>query len=1281
MNTTFGMRMRRLRFALQALAATFVIVLGMLAGLTQLAMPWLQSHPQHVEHWLSAKLARPVHIGHLTGSWIGGGPVLTLDDVDIAANAAGQGALSIPRAELAFDLSALVRSNRAVVEFRIAGLNLRLVDEQGSWRLHGLDLGPASTRGDDEPFSMGALGALEIRDLDLTIENPQRGLHVDLKAPVLRLLNHGAITRALGRVRIGAASSPLLEFVADLDIQRRSGEIYVGGRDIDLAAFSGHALPVGLQLVAGRGVVQAWMRVDSGRVDDARARVDLDDAVFAAAAPIALDAATRITPRVELDRLAFVARWLRSRDGWTFDVADLRAGSDAKEPAARVSVEYAGGAAPQWRAAASALPLRPIGDFAMLGAGDLDVLRRWLYLARPRGTLASGDLLWRGASDYEVHARLSGLGFSDADAVPGLEHADLEVDGDAEATLVHLPAQALRIDYPHVFRRPFLFATFAGDIVVVPGKDAWVLQTDRIGFEGEAYAGELRGSMEINAGRRPSVDLYARVTHADVTAAKLFWPTNTMPPQAIVWLDRALVGGQVVDGVAALRGDLADWPFHHLDGRMNARADISDLTLDYAPGWPRAEKVHAIATFINDGVDVEADAAESMGNQVGQASATIADFGDLNLELAAKGEGSGANLLRFLRATPVGADHREYLQDLAVGGKATVAFTLHLPIKQIEALKLDGTAALSGAKVDHDRYDLHFVDATGPLRFNQSGFAADALDVGFRERKAKLSVAAGGLVADPRHVFEAGLTGVFPATAVFADVPVLAPALPRFPGESKWSASVSVDASQGGANASRLELASDLAGTAIELPAPLAKPADASVPFRLVLDLPYAGAAFSARLGDRVGVTGRVPGPGQAFAAYVEFGGDSKPVPKQGVTIGGDMPALDAGAWLDLAGPPGSGSLGSLLNAIDVHTRDFVLANRHFQDVALGITSDARATTVKFEGGALAGTLLLPANDLATRGIDAKFARIHWPEAPADTPDDSAAFADVAPGVLPPLHLEVADFRLGQATFGSARFESHPIAGGMQIDTLESHSPNVAMTASGTWIGTAQDNHSHLSIDLSAQSLGHMMDALGFAGLIEGGSTHAKIDASWPGSPSAFALARVDGTLAVDVAEGRILDVNPGAGRLFGLLSLTEIPRRLSLDFSDFFKSGLSFNSITGKFRLADGNAYTDGLKISSPAAEIVISGRTGLRARDYDQQMSVHPHAGATLPIVGAIAAGPVGAAAGLVMQGLLNKPIGKAIARRYSVTGSWDKPVIVQEARGKTDEGGSEKGVGSRD
>lgn len=1256
-------RLHRLRLALLAAATTIVILLGVLAGLTQLAMPWLAHHPQHVERWLSARLDRPVTIGHLSGSWVGGGPLLALDDVRIDARRAGQRALRVPHAELAFDLFAPFGRNRALTEFRISGLDLRLVNEPGGWRLHGLDLEPAQES--SEPFSLGALGALEISQLSLTIEDAARGLHLALDVPVLRLLNRGAVTRALGRVRLAGSDSPPIDLVADLDPATRSGEIYAGAADVDMQQFATQPIPGGIGVAAGRGIVQLWAKVKDGSADDVRVRVDLAGTRLQASAAIAIDAATTVAPRVAFDRLAFVARWLRDAQGWTFDLADFVAGEATSEPA-RVGVERRGGEADaRWRAAAQALPLEPAGALAML-AGDLPAgLRRWLYLAHPRGTLASAELSWKGADDYDVNADLRGIELASADAAPGVGHVDLRLRGDARALLLQVPDQSLRVDYPHVFRRPFLFSRFGGDVVAQRLGDSWTLATDRLAFEGEGYGGELRGGVEVRPGQRPFVDLYAAVTHGEVLAAKLFLPTITMPPSAIAWLDRGLVDGRLVNGRAALRGDLADWPFHGLDGRMIARAEIADVTLDYAPEWPRAAKLQAVATFVNDGMQVDVAGATALGNRVTSARGTIADFGPLVLELSAKGEGSGGHLLDFLRATPIGKRYQDQIKGLAVGGKGTVAFNLTLPIHQIETLALEGEVDLVAAKLDHADYDLHFTDASGKLTFSQNGLAAGPLDVGFRGRKAKLALAMGAAVADAQHAFEASLTGRFPVTTVFADVPALLPMLADVTGESAWTARVEVDARAGtGAGRTSLTLDSDLVGTTIGLPVPLAKNAGTTLPFHLQLPLPYAGQDFDARLGGLAAVKGRLPGPGRAFAARIDFGsGGVGDLPPQGIAIGGHMARLDGGGWLDQVGQGQGG--GGVVHSIDVRTDDLLLSGRHFNDVQLSVDTTAQATTIRLDSATLAGSLDVPAPALASVGINARFARIHWPDAPPDA-SDAAALADVAPGSVPPLHIAIDDFRLGTASFGSALFKSHPVSNGMRIDQLETHSPNVTMTASGDWTGSAKDNRSHMAIKLSAQNLGHMMAALGFPGLIDGGATQATIDASWAGPPSAFALPKLDGTLGIQVAEGRIPEVEPGAGRIFGLLSLTEIPRRLSLDFSDFFRSGLGFNSITGKFRLADGNAWTDDLTIKSPAADIRVTGRTGLRAKDYDQQMDVVPHAGATLPLVGALAAGPVGAAAGLVVQGILNKPIGKAIAKRYSVTGPWDKPVITLEKAG---------------
>ena len=108
---------------------------------------------------------------------------------------------------------------------------------------------------------------------------------------------------------------------------------------------------------------------------------------------------------------------------------------------------------------------------------------------------------------------------------------------------------------------------------------------------------------------------------------------------------------------------------------------------------------------------------------------------------------------------------------------------------------------------------------------------------------------------------------------------------------------------------------------------------------------------------------------------------------------------------------------------------------------------------------------------------------------------------------------------------------------------------------------------------------------------------------------------------------------------MLGLLSLAEIPRRLSLDFSDFFQKGFAFNTARGDFIFDDGSARTDNLHIDGPAAEIRVSGSTGLREKLYDQRVEVLPKAGGVLPAIGLLAGGPAGAAVGAVAQAVLQQ------------------------------------------
>src|SRR5690606_18134579 len=193
-------------------------------------------------------------------------------------------------------------------------------------------------------------------------------------------------------------------------------------------------------------------------------------------------------------------------------------------------------------------------------------------------------------------------------------------------------------------------------------------------------------------------------------------------------------------------------------------------------------------------------------------------------------------------------------------------------------------------------------------------------------------------------------------------------------------------------------------------------------------------------------------------------------------------------------------------------------------------------------------------------------------------------------------------------------------------------------------------------------------DGFGYGGQLDGGSGRATLDATWAGSPAAFSLLALDGSLELDARDGQLTEIEPGAGRVLGLLGLAQLPRRLTLDFTDSFERGFAFDQIHGKVRIAGATATTgsEGITIAGPAAEIGIRGSADLRARTFDQTIEVVPRTGNLLTAVGAIAGGPVGAAIGAAANAVLRKPLGELSAKTYRVRGPWKDPDVEVVDRG---------------
>ena len=168
------------------------------------------------------------------------------------------------------------------------------------------------------------------------------------------------------------------------------------------------------------------------------------------------------------------------------------------------------------------------------------------------------------------------------------------------------------------------------------------------------------------------------------------------------------------------------------------------------------------------------------------------------------------------------------------------------------------------------------------------------------------------------------------------------------------------------------------------------------------------------------------------------------------------------------------------------------------------------------------------------------------------------------------------------------------------------------------------------------------------------------LDLSWSGGPRLDFLETLDGEVEVRLGSGQLDEVDPGAGRVFGLMSVVALPRRLSLDFRDVFDKGFGFDEISGTFRIDDGVAHTCNLGLEGPAADIAIIGSADLVGKAYEQTAAVSGNVGDALPVVGAVVAGPQAAAALLIFSQIFKKPLQEVGQVYYSIGGSWDEPAL---------------------
>lgn len=1118
----------------------------------------------------------------------------------------------------------------------------------------------------------------------------------------------------------GRFAQPLLARAGDW--QRWSGTAYADLPRADVDTLNRYvALPFDLK--AGLGGLRLWLDVDHGDWRGGTLDMALDEVRLALGRGLEPLALSRLHGRLQLQRqrdgvqLSASGLGFVTDDGqvWPAGAFSLRWQQDQQRGAA------AGASWPEapvtgGEFSADRLDLAVMAHIAErlpLPAG----LRQGLARTQPEGVVQALQARWSGPLDhpdhYRVQARATGLSLQPGEvdpahpaepARPGWRGAELTVDANESGGEGQLSVHQGALSFPGVFEQAEV------PMDRLSARLVWQLRQSTAGqpsavellvrdvrFANPDLQGELQARWRTGAqpgtgsGKRfPGwLDLSGRIAQVAAPRVVRYLPLG-VGPEARDYVRAAVLAGQVRQLQFKTRGDLWDFPYPQAgSGEFHIGAQLQDVTLAYvppdqagaAPAWPAFEQLRGELLFDRDRMRIRNAQARVYGLTLQGINGEIADLIQHPvLTIGGMVRGPLADGLRYVANSPVDGLIDGALRQASATGPMDLTLALAIPLEHTEKTTVKGQLALTGNDV-RMAPDLPLLGRTrGTIAFSDTSFSLSGATARVLGGETTL---AGSLQSDGSLRFQSQGVATAEGLRQAPELGAVSRLAAQLSGQAPYRLALDVRHGQ-----TEMLLTSPLTGLASRLPAPLAKPAEAALPLRYQTTLNDSTAGAPLRDTLRVALGDLVVAEYQR-----DLSGPQPQVLRGAVGVGAPLPAaapgsvqaalqlgdVDLDAWHALGRSlesvatttAASGHLDYQPTDLSVRARTLHLDGRRLDQVQAQVQRRSQADGLHW---------------LAELGAQQVQGRVDYRPAQAGAPQSGRLVARLGRLVVPAAEVEQVDSLLDQAgdsvpaldiVVDDFVFKGRPLgklevlanyrgSDGQEwrLSRLAMSGPDARLTGSGQWLPGPRRRMA-LDFKLEVQDGGNLLEHLGLGRQLKGAKGEVTGQLAWNGSPLSPDWSGMTGHMQLALDKGQFLKINPGAGRLLGVLSLQALPRRFLLDFRDLFDAGFAFDNVSADVQLSDGIARTNNLRIRGVQAVVLMDGQTDLRHETQDLRMVVVPEISAGTASLAYAAINPVIGLGAFLAQFLLSKPLAEAGTREFRVGGTWDDPTVVPVPR----------------
>lgn len=1257
-------------------AASLVVLLAVYVALGRSLLPLASLLQPELEELLGDSLGIPVRMEALRGGWDGFDPVISVRNFRLGEGAGDpEQAASFQMRDFRLRLNVWqsLRHRKLIfhnIQATGVGLTLRQ-NADGHWEVPGLASSEGARSDWEQIRRYLDQPNVRVAEVDLRLTNHQGEESLwHLSRAQMRDLSEGF--EASGILLHPGSDRKLLSFAL-----RGTGNPLAGGFQglMYLDWQSGALLEPFLQAYRLSDVRfsslesqgRAWLDFEAGQLRSVQGELHLDKVQWRT------DELT--IPPVENLGMHFVAR--RSDGGWRV-AADhfefLWRGEAWKSSSILMDARIDRSGQHEFWLRMDRLPVGLVSDLAQ--ATQLLPLEGVTELAGrlPRGQLRNLRLHltpWRSEQPrVRLDANLDQVALEPFRHAPGGSGIDGYISLTERQGLVQFQSQGMTVAFPEIFREGWRFAEGQGVVRWLPGEGGHTLvEGTGLRFRLAQGQGDISGSFAFQLGESgPSEPVPSRLridlTVKDMSAgqAKGFLPCVIIDGSICDWVGTNLLAGRIPQATYRFDGPVGQ----HAQGMpyiSQLALQLKNASVRFHADWPQADKVDARMMLDGPDVDILIAKAQIAGTLLRDARVHIRPEPGRPLHVTATlaTNLSGERLDYWLWHSPLTPHLQTIMTDWQVAGDYRVEIGLDIPLSdepphyRVGVNTENGSLGIPAAALQLEglRGQLIYDSLAG---LSGQGLRAEHLGSTVRFDLASPQWTAGHKRVRLRAQGHLALADLYRWRE-------MAP-VPGLEGETDYQADLELEIAEG--VAAHLEITSNLRGIGSSWPHPFAKPAGTDWPLRYVHRFRSGETRSQAevRLADRL--NGRLWfEAGQYHAGVIEFSGPSPKAAEPeggGTLLRGRLDRLDAQAWLDFLGSfntPGGERQDQreLPLRLDLRIGELAFLGMRFDELELGLRRTGESWRLDLANrDQVKGWLAVP-----DREQEPLVARFEYLSLPLRTPGTATSTAD--PTKVPLLDLKLNALRLDGRDYGQWSLRTESRANGVVFKDITGRVGGADILGRISWLRDpqTQQDTTILTATLNGQRLEDFARHWGKTSSVTSDQMHFEFGLVWPAAPWNFAVAQASGSLELKLEKGSLRETGRSAEavRIFGVLNMESIARRLKLDFSDLYEAGLSYDLMEGRASLERGvMRFEQPLTIKAPSSAYRITGQADLNQELLDMELVTILPVTKNLPLAALLVGAPQVGGALFLMDRLLGDPLSRLTSVTYHLRGSFDDP-----------------------